>query len=234
MPEPVTPTTVTTVSSNEPAATVTPPVTPPGTDPSSPAGDQGAKIDLSKLSDADFDKLYEDPRLYKHQRFSDLTEAKKERDALKKEKADAEKLRLEEQGKWEERAKIAEQEKTDAITKYETSKIETSIERAALKAGAHDAEAVLKLIDRTNVKVDPTTGQITGVEEAVKALIDSKPYLANKGGNAELGLPTNPGNANTIKKFKLSQLNDAQFYQKNQKEIEEARKNNQIEDDSGQ
>lgn len=203
----------------------------PGADPTPPEGNQGG-FDTSTIKDDDFAKIFDDPRTFNHPRFKELAAAKKKADALEAEKRLAEENKLKENNEWKTLAEKHEAEKLDLSNKLQQIKLDNAIERLANKSGVIDGEAVLKLIDRSKISVDETTGEITGVQEALKQLLTDKPYLANEGAAASLGNPSNPGSPGTqIKRFKLSQLQNPEFYQKNEKEIREAIKNNQIEND---
>lgn len=212
----------------------TPPTNQPGngggTDPKK-TEPQSQPVDFSKLGDEDFAKVFEDPRVFKHPRFKSLNDRAKVADQLEKEKADNEKKVLVEQGKFKELAEKAQQEAAAATTKYQTAMVDNKIQAEAAKVGVVDLDAVLKLIDRSSVKVNDD-GTISGVEEAVKSLLDSKPFLKGKSGSVTIGSPTNPSpDTSGMKKFKLSQLRDPVFYRANEKDIDLAYKNNLIEDD---
>lgn len=201
-----------------------------GTDPNK-TETQSQPVDFSKLGDDDFAKVFDDPRVFKHPRFKSLNDRAKVADQLEKEKTEAEKKRLADEGKWKELAEKAQQEATEARTKAQTAMVDNKIQVEAAKLGAVDLEAVQKLIDRSSVKVNDD-GTISGVEEAVKSLLESKPFLKGKSGSVTIGSPTNPGpDTSGMKKFKLSQLQDPTFYRANAKDIELAYKHNLIEDD---
>lgn len=161
---------------------------------------------------------------FKHPRFKELTSQAQELKTLKAQ----EQARAEEEAK-----KKGEFEKlfNDQKKANETLRMDNAITLAAGKVGAVDAEAILKLVDRSKLKIDES-GQVVGVEEAVKALLESKPYLAGKGGSLGNGTSPGDGDAGTgTKKFKLSQIQNAEFWKKNEKDILEAIKHNQIEQD---
>lgn len=216
-------TTTTTTTSD----TTTPPTV---TDTAKTEGDQST-IDLTKLTEADFNKIYEDPRLYNHSRFKGLTEAKKERDALKKEREESENRTLAEQKKFEELANKYKTENETLKQTFQQTKIDSAIERIANQNGVVDPEAVLKLIDRSTIQVDETTGQVQGVEEAVKKLAEDKKYLFGKGSNVTIGTPSNPDSQVGLQRFKMSQLQDASFYQAHEKEIRASMAAGLVEDD---
>jgi len=71
----------------------------------------------------------------------------------------------------EERAKAAEERIARALTR-------AAVSAAAVKAGAIDADAVLALLPADAVTVDGD--EVKGVDDAIKALRDAKPYLFGK------------------------------------------------------
>lgn len=220
----------------EPVANPDPNNPQPGTDPKPPvtADPKPEDFDTSKLTDDQIAKLYEDPRLYKHSRFKELADAKKERDALKADQAKAEEDKLVSQKKFEELANKYKTENETLKQSISQSGIDRAVERAAVKAGSVDSEAVLKLLDKSSLKIDEATGQVAGIEEAITKLKEEKPYLFGQGTQVTVGNPTNPG-ANTagLKRFKLSQLQDAKFYRDNEADIQASQKAGLIEDDLG-
>ena len=225
MPDPITP------NPNNPE-------TPSGPDPSkteNPANSNQGNVDLSKLSDEEFAKFFDDPRAFNHPRFKQLAEAKKERDVLAKEKADKEKADLEAKGEWEKLSKQKEQEANDYKTKYETSQIDNAIIQEAAQRGAVDVEAVKALINRGSIKIE-NDGTVSGIKDALDALAKSKEYLfdATKA-QTRVGNPTSPGNPNSgAKRFTATQIQDAKFWRENEKDILAAIANGQIVDDRGQ
>lgn len=189
--------------------------------------DDNQTVDLSKLSDDQFSKLFDDERVWKHPRFKQLSDEAKTGRQLKKQQEQAEAKKLEEQGEFK---KLLEQERE----KTKEATLALQIQAAAQKAGAVDLEAVTKLLNR-NAIIYNEDGTINGVDEAVTALLESKPYL--KAGEANVtpsvGSGTNPGSGTTPGKYKFthSQITDPKFYQEHEAEISEAMKNNQIEND---
>lgn len=206
-----------------------------GTDPTKNVNTTGQTLDLTKVGDEDFNKVFDDPRLFKHPRFKSLADRAKQADAMEKEKQAAEEKRLADAKKFEELAAKRAGERDTWKTKYTQSLQDNRIIAQAMKAGASDTEAVLKLIDRAKIKTDDN-GEVSGVEEAVNALLTAKPYLKGKPGNVTIGAGTAPGQGgqDAPKRFKLSQIQDPAFYRKNEKDILQAAKLNLIEDDVNQ
>lgn len=217
----------------DPAATPDPatPQTTTGTDPAKTEGEQST-FDTSKLSDADFEKIYSDNRLYQHSRFKTLSERAKKADELEKKTAQAEEEKLKSEKKWEELAQKNEEKAKEYEKKYQETSLNSAIQAEALKQGVRDVDAAVKLIDRANVKIEED-GTISGVTEAITALLEAKSYL--KDANAPtVGAGSNPNPSQTeagTKKFKLSQIQDHAFFQKHEKEIGEALKLGLVEDD---
>lgn len=203
-----------------------------GNDPNKNGTGTGTTFDVSKVGDEDFNKVFDDPRLWKHPRFKSLSDRAKEADTLKEKEAEAEKQRLIEQGKFKE---VAETEKKNAESfknKYQQAVVDNQILAEASKAGVVDVEAIKALIERKDIKLNDD-GTVSGVGEAVKALLASKPYLKGKpNANLEIGSGSAPNNQNaTGKRFKLSQIQDPVFYRANEKDILESVKLGLVEND---
>lgn len=154
-----------------PAAPATPATTPPAT-PAAPAA-----VDPSKtFTQAELDQIISE-RLARVKAtppadYDQLRAAAAELEKLKTDQmSDTEKL-TKAAALAEERARAAEEKATNALMR-------AAIVSAAQRAGAVDPDAVLALVDRSTVKVGDD-GQVTGVDEAVKALLDSKQYLVGK------------------------------------------------------
>jgi hypothetical protein len=131
---------------------------------------------------------------------NELQTLKTEKEAReKKEREEADKKLLEEK-KFEELSTKRQTELESANTTIRTLKVQAAVERVAAKAGAVDTEAVYKLLDQSLIKVDDK-GQVSGVEEAVKALLEAKPFLKGSGGSpANIGGGSNPDQATGAKK----------------------------------
>ena len=116
--------------------------------------------------------------------------------------------------------------------KYTSRSIDQAIQLEAMKAGAVDVEAVLKLVDRSKLSIDDN-GNVTGVSELVQNLLKEKTYLTGKPATTTIGDATAPGGADSQapKKFKASQLKDTKFYRENEADILKAMKLGLIEDD---
>lgn len=112
----------------------------------------------------------------------------------------------------------AEARATEAETKLRDATKRNAVYAAAQRAGAIDPDAVFALLDQSAVTVGDD-GQLTGVDEAVKALLDNKQYLVGKSspvtpGAADGGPRGKP--AGSITRDQLStmtsqQINDARL-----------------------
>lgn len=150
------------------------------------------------------------------------SEARKHEARAKQNAAAAEKLaKIEESSKSElERAmaKAAEAEAKAAAAEERIAKALTraAVSAAAAKAGAVDAEAVLALLPPNSVEIDGD--EVKGVDEAIKALRESKPYLFGKTKPA-------PGSADGGRQSdKPAQWTRADLQGKSSAEIEQARR----------
>lgn len=189
------------------------------TDTTKTSTNQTTTIDFAKLGDEDFQKVFDDPRIFKHPRFKNLGDRAKKADELEKAQVDAEQKRLAEQGKWQELAEAKQAEAEKAKTELAQTKIDQKIIMEAQKHGVVDLDAVTKLIDRTNIKFSSDGGTIDGVESAIKSLLETKTYLKGSN-NTTIGTGSNPSNASTTgKRFTLSQIQNAEFYRANEKDI---------------
>jgi hypothetical protein len=189
-------------------------------------------IDVTKLSDENFAKVFEDPRLFKHTRFKNLKERAQKADEYDAQEETRKQEELKKKGEWEKLATDNDAKAKQWQTKFTEAQIDNRIQLETAKLGVVDLEAVLKLIDRSNVKVNED-GSISGVDEAVKGLLESKPYLKGKAGNVTVGSATSPGQESSdgSKRFKHSQISDPAFYKENEKEILQAITQGRVEND---
>lgn len=208
-----------------------------GSQPTPNSGTQGTQpFDTSKLTDEQFKELTKDGRFwanaFEHERFKKLNERAQKADEFEANQAKAEEDKLIQQKKFEELANKKGQEAAEWKGRFEKAQVDNKIITVANGLGVVDPEAVLSLIDRKAIKV--TDEGIMGVAEAVKALIEAKPYL--KGGTPavpNIGSGSSPANAGQGQppKFKHSQIKDPAFYREHEKDILQAMKLGLIEDD---
>lgn len=190
-------------------------------------------FDPGKVGDEDFAKVFEDPRLFNHPRFKELNERAKKAKEYEENQKKVEEESMRKKGEFEALAKTKEDEAKSWQQKFTQSVTDNRIQAEAAKLGAVDLEAVSKLIDRSKITVNDD-GSLIGVEDAVKGLLEAKPYLKGSGSsNTTVGGATSPGSDNSqgAKRFKLSQLQDPKFYQANRDDIIAAQKVHLIEDD---
>jgi len=189
------------------------------------------ELDLSKLSDEQLNKVLEDPRIWKTPRLKKLRKDSKDLKKRKEADEEAEKDSLKKKGEFETLQKKTQKKLDKANKRNEDLIINNKIISEANKKGISDTDAVTKLIDRGDIKIDED-GKVTGITEAVDSLIESKPYL--KTGEASVGNPTSPGEGGEeagTGKFTLSQIRDSKFYQDNREAIQKAQVEGNIIDD---
>jgi len=207
-----------------------------GSQPTPNSGTQGTQtFDASKLTDAQLAELSKDGRFwevaFKHERFQKLNERAKKADEYEENQGKAEEEKLKEQKKFEELANKRGEEAATYKGRYEKAMVDNRIITEANKLGVIDPDAAISLIDRKGIKV--TDDGIEGVAEAVKALVEAKPYLTQGVKVPNIGEGSNPADPNQgqIPRFKHSQLQDPKFYREHEKEIMVALKAGLIEDD---
>ncbi len=229
MPEPTAPAAPAAPSAG--AGVTTPPTEPaaPAAQPTAPAAPAApaTSFDPEKYLTAE-----QWQAIYGSGRFKQLNDKAKTADALQKAADDAEKKRLEDEGKWQELAN----KNASTAEQYKTAALNSKVEAVAAKLGSVDPEAVAALIDKSNINIDDNL-TVSGVDEAVNALKESKPYLfSNNNGNnsaPRVVSPTNPGTGNnTGYKFTMSQIKDQKFYQEHRKEIGDALRSGQVDKDN--
>ena len=204
--------------------------------PNKPDNGQGTQpFDSSKLTDGQLAELTKDGRFwevaFKHERFQKLNERAKKADEYEANQGKAEEEKLVAQKKFEELANKRGEEAATWKGRFEKAQVDNRIITEANKLGVIDPDAVISLLDRKGIKV--TDEGIEGVAEAVKALIEAKPYLTQGKTVPNIGEGSNPADPNhgALPRFKHSQLQDPKFYREHEKEIMVALKAGLIEDD---
>ena len=109
--------------------------------------------------------------------------------------------------KAQEAARKASEERDTARSEVQEMSKRTAVFAAAVKAGAVDPDAVHALLDKNAVTIG-NDGQVTGADEAVKALLESKPYLVGKPASAGTGSADggSRGNGDGPKQFTKDEL----------------------------
>jgi myosin heavy subunit len=187
-------------------------------------------FDSSKLTDDDFAKIFTDERIWKNERFKELNDKAKKGETLAKLQAEADEKKLLEEKKFQEVIDLQKTQIEGLTNSVNQVKIDAEIRNQATKLGAVDADIIVKLIDKKNVVLN-ADGSIQGAAEAVKALTTEKPFLIGKPVIPTLGGGINPAGGGASPKFKLSETQNPAFYKEHEKEILEAMKTNNIEND---
>lgn len=197
---------------------------------------EDSDIDFGSLPDDKFEKVFDDPRLFKHNRFKELREKAREADKLKTERQKAEEAKMAEEGKFKELLAQRETELEQFKSNAQRAAVDNKLQQHLFKAGVVDADTALAVIDRSAIKVDDD-GNVKGIEKAVEALKTSKTFLFGNQ-NASVGTPTNPKPGAQIgtKTYKRSYLRGltAEQFQKEQADIEAASRAGTIIDDISQ
>lgn len=134
-------------------------------------------------------------------------------------KTKAEEDKLKEDNKYKELAEKREAKINELSEQNKKGRINDAIKTEASKKGVARLDLVTKLIDTSKIAVDDD-GNITGVTEAVGALIKENDFLVKQ--KRSFGGGTNPTDVDNAEEFTLSQIGDPVFYQKNRKAIEKA------------
>jgi hypothetical protein len=151
---------------------VTPPAD-PGTEPSPEPEGQGSPP--KTYSKRELDAIVAKAVTAARKDFSNYAELQgkaAELDRLQEaSKSNEEKLR--------ERADRAVRERDAALSRAQSTMVRSAIVAEASRLGAVDPEAVAALLPRDDLVIE--NDEVIGVEEAVKALLIKKPYLAQRG-----------------------------------------------------
>lgn len=163
----------------------------------------------------------------------DLEKWKSEREQADQE---AEKKRLEEQGKFKELADKEKARADELEVKYQNTAKLNALKLEAIKNGTVDADAIVALTKLEDIKLSEDgsvdTTSVTAIIENLKA---NKKYLFGEGSKdntnigASGGAPN--GGSNTTPTFKRSQLSDPKFYKENRDAILQAQREGKIVDD---
>jgi len=141
---------------------------------------------------------------------------RKKAEAYEAEKKAAEEKALADQGKFKELAEKREKELEGLKAQITQNTLRSAVLLEAAKAGIADPEDAVKLADLSKVKVEESG--VSGVTEAVAALIAAKPYLVKPTSSAPDAPPpppkvgaTNPGGgpqmtADDLKKMTMQEI----------------------------
>jgi len=128
------------------------------------------------------------------------------------------------------RATAAETRATQAEERAQLLSKRTAVVAAAVRAGAVDPDAVFALIDNDAVTIGDD-GQVKGADDAVKSLLEAKPYLVGQAGGKNAGGKSGSadggarGNGDGKK-----QLSRDDLASMSPKQIEQARRDGQLND----
>ena len=130
----------------------------------------------------------QDPRVQKANREAQaLRKRLRETEAKLAEREQAEMSEIERQAA---RVQALEAELSESKIRAREASLRASVVDACRPLNIVDPEAALALLDRDAIDFDEDLGRWTGVEQALSALAESKPYLVEK--NSAGGHPTNP------------------------------------------
>ena len=127
----------------------------------------------------DVNRMQAQTRRETRNQFADYAELKE-----KAAKADElEQAQLSGQERLEARASEAEKRADDAMQREQSALIAAEVKVRASQLGIIDPDAAYLLLDRTNVHYSTGEG-VTGVDDALTQLLDSKPYLKGQANRA--------------------------------------------------
>ena len=130
----------------------------------------------------------QDPRVQKANReAASLRQRLRATEAKLKAREEAEMSEIERQAA---RVQALEAELSESKSRAREASLRASVVDACRPLNIVDPEAALALLDRDSIDFDEDLGKWTGVEQALSALAESKPYLVEK--NSAGGHPTNP------------------------------------------
>jgi hypothetical protein len=155
------------------------------------------KQDEKTFTQADIDRILAERIAREHKKFSDYDELKTKVSDFEKQAEEKRIAELSEKEKAEELAKKAQEER-DSLTKeietmrsaVKTEKIRNAFITSATKNGIAYVDDAYQLADLSSVEVTED-GSINGIDDVVKSLIETKPYLSAKEKPSLIGSATN-------------------------------------------
>lgn len=140
----------------------------------------------------DVDRIIRERIAREREKYADY-DAVKERAARLDQIEEAQRTDLE---KAQKRAEKAERERDEAVQRANTSLAKAAVVAEAGRRGVIDPDAAYQLLPEGSVAVGDD-GQVTGLDEALTALVDAKPYLVGTnapsgGGNGGPMAPVTP------------------------------------------
>ena len=137
-----------------------------------------------------------DTRRQEQAKFSDYENLK-----VRAAKADElEQAQLTENERLQARAEEAERRANQADTQVSDALISSEVKVRAAQMGIVDPDAAFVLIDRSGIQYDASNG-VTGVEDALTALIESKPWLRSNNRTPNI----NPENGQAVPSVRLTE-----------------------------
>jgi hypothetical protein len=161
-----------------------------GADPTTDKATESLKAESERLKKA----LHEANRkaAADRKRLEDIDNEAKERENAKLGESERLKKQLKE---YEDKAREAEQRAADAEAAVLAARINQEIERAAIGHFIHP-ELASQVVDRERITHDPDTGKISGIKDAIEAVLKKYPglALAQRGGGSPAAMtPKRPG-----------------------------------------
>lgn len=155
--------------------------------------------------------------------------------AFEKAQADAQAAQMTDLEKAQAKAAEWQQKHDDATRELQETRLASAVERAAARLNIVDPDAAVKLLDWSQVEYDETSGKPTNVDKLLDKLVKDRPWLnGGNGGNQQIGSGARMGNAGRDAQppsgpmFKTSQLDDFEFYLKNETAIKQAMREGRI------
>lgn len=149
------------------------PATAPGQNDQQSQGTQGQAV--RTFTQSELDAIIADRLQRERQKYGDY-DALKERAAKLQQIEDAQKTAEQKQ---QERIAALEQQAEQALSQRREAVLRSAIVAAAAKVGMTDPADAYSLLDKSKLKIGEND-TVEGIEEAIKALIESKPYLIAK------------------------------------------------------
>lgn len=133
--------------------------------------------------------------------------------------------KLKEQEKYKELWEKSEERATKSASQLKDMAIRSKFIAEVSKRSPLDVEDAFRLADLSNVEVDPDSGEVAGIEEAVEKLAESKSYLFGPGkkvvnpGAKSQGTSEQPESAQKV--FTAAEIGtmDSKTFQENKEEI---------------
>lgn len=117
-------------------------------------------------------------------------------------------LAKEQAKKFEEQLNELNSQLAEERSKAQKDKIRYEFTKLATNANIIDIDAAIALSDLSTVDIDEN-GQVVGVDDVIKTLVESKPYLVGKKTTQAIGQATNNGTIGYVDKSAEQLLNEA-------------------------